>query len=235
MKTRSVTISGRCVTIKTSAGVVIAVSAALILFIQVSCTFAKEKKMNTSLPATIRALSLNDTKAIENLAITITTKNQGDIRALIGMIHDVNEDEDDHLKARMVLLSCGGIARPLMDSLTMDRPGDLIWDVKALCNLHEERTKAIVELLEKLLRDTRPVPPPELLGTVEEKPPEKRICDDAYLLLRKLFAYENDELQFMNERIFLNMEFTERDAEIARFQKTKTWKTLLNPEQTERE
>ena len=78
-----------------------------------------------------------------------------------------------------------------------------------------------------MLLDKRLLKGPALNGIVEEKPIPRRVCDEAYLMLRKLLSYKEDEESLMtNERLFLRMTNEEKDKEIERLKSSKEWISL---------
>ncbi len=86
----------------------------------------------------------------------------------------------------------------------------------------------VIAALEPLLEDRTPVPQPDLPFETEELPPPRRVCDEAYLALRKLLAGEEDERTGeQNAYEFLAREEEERDVEIRRARTSRTWTNWL--------
>lgn len=171
----------------------------------------------------LRDLDFDDDQGLENLARTISENAWKDPRIIVGLLH--SKDEDDAGKARTVLLSIGDTAlTPLVESVSPDIPEKYVWDMKTIINIQMETRLRIVRLLEKMLEDKRPVEMPELPPGTEEKYVPRRVCDEGYLLMRRLLAFEEgEEDRFFNADAFLQMENKERDAEIIRAKASRRW------------
>ncbi len=176
---------------------------------------------------------VDDVKALDSMTTSILEKSYRDPREAVGLAH--SEDEGIRATASALLLSLGNLAlSPLLDSAAVDIPEDYVWDMQTAVRLHLESRGRIVTALEKMLTDTRPVAVGSPFSFKEESPVPRRVCDEAYLLLRKLLALEeNEEDRMLNEQAFLEMEDKERNAEIKRFLKTKTWISLTETSETE--
>ena len=87
----------------------------------------------------------------------------------------------------------------------------------------------IVAALDPLLEDREIVPAPDVPGPIEEVPPPCRICDEAYLALRRLLAHDEDEMaQERNAHEFLALEDEAKDAEIRRARESGAWTNWLS-------
>lgn len=88
----------------------------------------------------------------------------------------------------------------------------------------------VFERLTQWLEDKRPIPQRRRSAVIEEKAPERRVCDDAYLALRRLVHFGEDELaQLVDARQFLQLPDAKRDEIIARAKATKTWRRIVDP------
>ncbi|HQJ45742.1 MAG TPA: hypothetical protein PK195_03815, partial [Ignavibacteriaceae bacterium] len=62
----------------------------------------------------------------------------------------------------------------------------------------------------------------------EEQPVPRRVCDEGYLMLRRLTAFKETEEELMiNEKLFLNMTDDQKDKEIERIKSSKEWISLI--------
>ncbi|TFH58116.1 MAG: hypothetical protein E4G91_09710 [Candidatus Zixiibacteriota bacterium] len=176
---------------------------------------------------------VDDVKTLDSMTETILEKSYKDPREVVGLAH--SEDENIQTTASALLLSLGNLSlSPLLDSAASDIPEDYVWDMQTAAKLHLDSRGRIVKALEKMLTDVRPVDVGSPFSFKEEKPVARRVCDEAYLLLRKLLAFEeNEEDRMLNELTFLNMEDKERDSEIKRFLQTKTWISLIETTEVE--
>jgi hypothetical protein len=85
-----------------------------------------------------------------------------------------------------------------------------------------------VQELKKLLENKTRVPIPKPKRPVEERIPQRRVCDEAYLLLRRALTFDVSVLvRELTEREFLDLEETERDKEIERYKRTGEWTALV--------
>ena len=181
----------------------------------------------------IAETGVDDVKTLDSMTETILEKSYKDPREVVGLGH--SENEDIRATASALLLSLGNLVLlPLLDSVATDIPEDYVWDMQTATQLHLDGRARIVEALAKMLADTRPVTVGLPFALTEEKPVPRRVCDEAYLLLRKLLAFEeNEEDRMFNEQAFLEMEDKERDSEIKRFLQTKTWISLIETPEVE--
>lgn len=186
------------------------------------------KSMDTSLNAAIESLNPNDNKKADSLAESIRGRAWEQTRQVVEMTKRKDPDEQSVQNARLILLSLGDVAMtPLLDSLPSDSPDKLVWALQAAVGLHREDQARIVKILNQLLADKRQLPPREKGPFTEEKIPDRRICDEAYLMMRRLLAMEGEEENMVNARIFLySMSEDERDKEIARLLNSKSWVAL---------
>jgi len=171
----------------------------------------------------LRELDPEDDEGLEQLAAITTKRAWKDPRAIVSCLH--SDDEDEASKARAVLLDVGDIVlTPLLDALRPTVPEDYVWDVETIVNIQMENRLKIAKTLENMLEDKRPREMPELPPSTEETYVPRRVCDEAYLLMRRLLAFEEmEEEQFFNADEFLNMTDEEKDAEIRRAKTSKRW------------
>jgi hypothetical protein len=186
------------------------------------------KPMDTSLNASIELLNPNDNRKVDSLVESIRSHAWEQTRQVVEMAKQKDPDEQSVQNARLVLLSLGDVGlTPLLDSLPSDSPEKLVWSLQTAVGFHRDNQARIVKILNQLLADKRQLPPHEQGPFTEEKIPDRRVCDEAYLLMRRLLAMEGEDDNMVNSRIFLySMSGEERDKEIARLLNTKTWVAL---------
>jgi hypothetical protein len=193
---------------------------------------ALEKKgrhdMDQQFAKAFQALKTGDDKGAQAMSEAMKQRGWEQPRQLVGVIHDPKQQEDTLQKARFLLLLAGDLAlTPLLDSIDPSVPDKMVWDLTNAVQIHRENQARIVKRLESLLVDKRLLPLPENLGDIEEKPKPRRVCDEAYLLLRQLLAFDDEEASMVNSGLFIrSMSEKERDQEIERLQKTKKWIAL---------
>jgi hypothetical protein len=117
---------------------------------------------------------------------------------------------------------------PLLESIDRSNPEGLVWDMEMAVKIQLENRNRIVRILDQMLVDKRVLKEPEPPLQVEEIPPSRRVCDNAYLMMRSLFAIQEDEEELLtNTDVFLDMSDEQRDAEIDRAKETKKWISLV--------
>ena len=141
------------------------------------------------------------------------------------------EDEEELMEEASVLLSkLGTVALfPLIDAgfapMEIQRAHQMDMIVKAQIETRERIVSFLVPLLEdqeKIVEDT-----PE--SVMEGDPPIKRVCDEAYIQLRKLLnTTETEDSYLLNESIYLQLDFEERDEEIMAAKISGTWDRWLD-------
>ena len=96
-------------------------------------------------------------------------------------------------------------------------------------NAQIEVRKKIVTSIVPLLEDKEKIPYEISLDNVEEEPPIRRVCDEAYLQLRRLLnTTESEESYLINKSIYLHLDFNERDKEIADTKASGKWDRWFN-------
>ncbi|MBS7635202.1 hypothetical protein KEJ34_06920 [Candidatus Bathyarchaeota archaeon] len=173
----------------------------------------------------LREIDIGDEKGFKRLAKAIIEESSETPKRTAEIHH--SEDEDDSGKATSIILEIGDLAlTPLLESLKSEIPEQYVWDMKTVVNIQIENRLKIAKILEKMLDDKRLLQIPDIPIGVEESPPPRRVCDEAYLMLRHLLAFEEAEEEFLNSVMFLGMSDEEKDAEIERFKSTKRWVAL---------
>jgi len=181
--------------------------------------------MYERIETTVRDMDPDNPEQLTSVCQQVRERGLKETVAITRMAHEGNQKEAEN--ARAVVAEIGNLAMsPMLDQLSIDKPEDLVWDIQAIVAFHLENRSRIVKWLNDMLLDTTILPPPFLLVPVEEKPPEMRLCDHAYLMMRQLFALEDEETELINRDLYLDLTDDERDQEIARARETKKWVSL---------
>jgi hypothetical protein len=109
----------------------------------------------------------------------------------------------------------------------------LIGDLELAVDAQLANRSRIVAALDGMLDDTTLLKTEKLSGHVEEQPVPTRVCDEAYMLLRRLLAREDTEAVIFNRQAFLDMTDEERDAEIERLRTSHEWTVLIETDGAE--
>ena len=156
----------------------------------------------------------------------ICEKSWKEPRKVVEILHSA--ESKDAEKAAAVLLELGDLALiPLLERIDLTEPDSAVWEMKLAVDIHLANRSRIVKIIDEMLEDTTVVEPGVSLVHVEEPPVPKRVCDEAYLIMRTLFALEDEETKLANTDVFLDMTDEERDAEINRSRKTGKWTSLV--------
>lgn len=189
---------------------------------------------NTEALFILRELDPYDDEELGDLASDISEKSLKVPKVMVKSLH--SEDKGESLKAGSVLLSIKSLALgPLLDALDSKVPERWVWDMQTIMDLQVNNRLKIVKALELALEDKRSIKMPEHPGQEVQHVP-RRMCDEAYMLMRKLLSLEEtEEEQFYVTRDFLNNSDEEKDAEIKTARNSKKWVTLTeglpeNPE-----
>jgi hypothetical protein len=120
---------------------------------------------------------------------------------------------------------------PLLEGPLRDDPKAVSQAMELITDSESELRKRVVFQLEKWLDDKRPVPlrpmPPGTEGHISER----RVCDEAYVAMRKVIHFSDDEVrQLVDEDLLYDLPEPKRDAAIARARATKSWRIVLDPD-----
>jgi len=187
----------------------------------------EDKKMEEkNLVSRLSEINIMENAKIDSLSEEIKTRSQKDVFELIKILH--SGKEEDSKKASLVLISIGDLSiTPLIESLDSNNADNYVWETDIALSLHLQNRNKLSKIINSMFLDKRLLKGPELKGVVEEKPIPRRVCDEAYLMLRKLLAYKEDEEALMtNERMFLSLSNEEKDKEIDRLKSSEEWVSL---------
>ena len=188
-----------------------------------------EDEVFKGIAASIKELNPENEQQLEDLARIVRERSFKDIRKLVEIMH--GEDQDAADKAAALLQELDDLpAGPILEALDMEDPEMMIWEMQQVVSRHAHIRSRIVAKLEEMLKDKTPLPSRLLPDDVEEMPVERRVCDEAYLMLRSLMALEDSDTKLANSDVFLDMSDEERDEEIERVRKSGEWITLRQSE-----
>jgi len=194
----------------------------------------EDKEVYKRIETAVRELDLDNPEAIDSLAQMIREKSWKEPRKVVEILHSAKGKDAE--KAAAVLLELGDLALfPLLERIDLTEPDSAVWEMKLAVDIYLANRSRIVKILDEMLEDTTVVEPGISLANVEEPPPPKRVCDEAYLMMRTLFALEDEETKLANTDVFLDMTDEERDAEIKRSRETGKWTSLVEQVYTEDE
>lgn len=172
-------------------------------------------------------LDPSDPEAVERLAERIKAESREAPEAMVRFW--MSGEESDSEKAVTVMLELDELVlNPLLEvfeeSQSQQRVQIMSWAVDLQVALREE----IIAKLDHLLDDRTYVLIPELGEPDEESPVPRRVCDEAYLLMRRLLKFNEDEVNYeLNASEFLELPEEEKDLEIQKARNSKTWTNWL--------
>jgi hypothetical protein len=107
-------------------------------------------------------------------------------------------------------------------------PDDRVWLAQAAVEAELSLRKRLAEHLKSLLDDGTLLPPRQKGRHVEQSEPPVRVCDQAYLELRRLLNLEESRRsQILEADRYLELTFEERNPHIQRLKTTQQWSNLL--------
>ena len=116
---------------------------------------------------------------------------------------------------------------PLLDAPEASEADDRVWRIENMVDAQLELRQRIVGRLPKMLDDPTAVPIGSG-GVAETAPPPRRVCDDAYVLLRRLLnTAESAEQQHASTNAFLALPDDRKDEQI-RNARNGTWTRLAD-------
>ena len=174
----------------------------------------------------MKKIDTEDDESLLNLAQLIRDNSWRNPSKLVDILH--SDDDENSTKAAAILLDIDDLAlTPILDSINFNNAEDLVWDMETVVDIQLKNRFRIVKILDKMLLDKRMLEQPEPSEEIEEEQVPRRVCDEAYIMMRRLFALEDEETELMNVDMFLDLPVEVQDAEIARIKKTKKWVSLI--------
>ena len=180
---------------------------------------------NIQLIEALRRLNPNQPDAMDALADRVVTESRLPARSAVALL--VDPDPKMSESAASLLSRIGDLAAvPLLESSDPPDPLQRVWKMQTIVDVHLELRAKIVPLLDKMLADKTQVPWRKM-PRVEEAPVSSRICDEAYVLMRRLMNLHEDRAEYLaNARAFLRLTNEEKDAEILKAKESRVWSNL---------
>lgn len=164
--------------------------AVLVLFSCQTQPPVKPTAMNQDqLKARLESLDLNQENKLEALANEVASDSIRQARRVVQIW--LGADAAMSQKAMYILGSLGELAVvPLLETPTAPSPEQEAWLLRTVVQKHVELRRQLAERMRKLLDDQRLVPQSAGSGFQEETPPQRRVCDEAFILLRRFVKPE---------------------------------------------
>jgi hypothetical protein len=122
---------------------------------------------------------------------------------------------------------------PLFDSTPELATERALWALRTVGAKLVNLQRRAVRSIDRALDDHRQAPAGQAKPALEEQPPPVRVCDEAYLQMRRLLNIEEgDDQYFLHAHAFLNLKTAEKDAEILKARKARVWSRMAGGRQT---
>ena len=172
----------------------------------------------------IQALNTEDQLAVERLVETMRNESKKTPEAVISLW--TTGSAEDVEKAITIMLKLEDLVlTPLLDNFDNCNPQQRLQSISLAVDTQLSIRKIIVQKLNQLLDDVRLITIEEIPRFVEEEAPiPMRICDEAYLLMRRLLKIDEKEVDFaMNSSEFIELPTDMRNVEIQRARNSEAW------------
>jgi len=179
-------------------------------------------------PSQIRGelAAARDEDAESELATKLREQAQLPGSTLVELWQGPDEELSERALGAMIDLGASSIV-PLLATEGGLEPADRVQALQLSVEAELALRQRVLKALDAMLDDRRPLPGRPQLAPTERAAPEKRVCDEAYLLIRKLVHFGEDELDaIVDGDAFLSLPDEQRDAAIAEARRTQTWNRL---------
>jgi len=133
-------------------------------------------------------------------------------------------------KAMTLLLSIDELAIAPLTEVDPATPADKVWAMRMAVDAELALRKKMIARMDALLDDKTPIPmakPPR----AEQVPPPRRVCDEAYLLMRTVVHFGEDQVTAQAEAsFFLDLTDAEKDVTIQKARSSGIWNRVLGGE-----
>jgi hypothetical protein len=180
-------------------------------------------KNDDEIRAQLKALNPDDIEAVNALADRIKGRARQIPKDTTNMW--LKGDESNSMKALEVLVELEELTiHPAIEAYpeaSADKKARLMY---LAVEQHLNVRKMLLKTLRQMLQDKSMVPQPLPIEAIEEPPVPCRFCDEAYILMRRLLNYSEDEAKNgLNSDAFLELPPEERDNEIQKALASKEW------------
>lgn len=194
-------------------------------------TYKGDKCMtSTELVEALRQAHPTQRSAIDSLSRNVAEQALAPIRAVVTLLNDPDPKMSD--KAARLISGIGDLAIvPLLESPEPRTVSDKLWNIETVLTAHLVVRERIVARLDSILADKTLITW-GTVGPVEEKPQPSRVCDEAYLMMRRLLNPKEGTMESIHEsKAFLALTDKEKDAEILKAKKSRAWSNLTGKEE----
>lgn len=171
----------------------------------------------------LRALDASDPEAVEQLAEKVKTESRQIPKTTVRLW--LGNREADGKKAGDIFFELDELViYPCIEAIDQSLPKQKIQLISLAVDQHLENRQQLLAKLKRMMEDKTQLPLAPSIEPVEQKPRPRRVCDEAYLLVRRLLNFSEDEVDYeLNANDFLELSDKEKDNEILKAMNSKTW------------
>lgn len=169
-----------------------------------------------------------DDEKLERVGRALLAESRENGQRAVALWRSAGAEVADRMRGVLVEMAEQTIL-PLLKAVPMQEPRDTVWLLRRATEQFLDLRTAVRDRLIGLLDDHTLVPLAPRRGPSEVDPPPVRICDEAYLQLRRILNLgESVEDKVVNSDVFLSqLDFAERSIEIERFKKSGEFRNFV--------
>ena len=206
----------------------------VLTFVGIACQIKGKHAMdNYDLNKQFQNLDPDDTEAVQVLADTIKNRARQDSGKIIKFY--LQGSDSDKEKALEIIPELEELTLYPLLQAARETPPFMMPQVMSLSlEIQLNNRKKIIALLNDMLQNQTEIPKLSPEEPTEEELPPRRVCDEAYLLMRRLLNFSESEVNYeLNASDFLQLSENEKDSEILKAQNAKTWTNWLKESEIE--
>jgi len=143
-----------------------------------------------------------------------------------------NADAELAVDAFAFLSEIGDLAIvPMLEGPLRDDPKSAVQALNLLADAELNLRQKVIQRVNQLLDDKRPIPPRPAIGPKPDEPIHpRRVCDEAYVAMRRLVHFGESQYGAVVEvSFFYSAPEASRDKAISEARRTNDWRRALNP------
>ncbi len=174
----------------------------------------------------LRRLDPNQQIAVDELSRNFEEEAHAPVRTAVAMLN--GGDPEMGRRAASMITNIGELAIvPLLEAKPPSKPASRVWNMEVVISAHLQERAKVVALLNAMLSDKAKIRWEKAMPE-EGAPVPSRVCDEAYLMMRRLLNNNEDKAQFLNEHeAFLQLSDAEKDKEIQKVAKSHAWSNFV--------
>jgi hypothetical protein len=173
-----------------------------------------------------------DQAQVEALASSLALAARAAPQAAVEL--SLGADEDASIKAKRFLLQMEDLAIvPWLEAPNPASPEHRVLVIAQSVDAELALRRKVIARIDKLLDDRTPVAV-RTTGPAEQKPPRRRVCDEAYLLMRQMVHFGEPPMEAgVQASMFLNAPADFKDAQIKKARASNVWNRAITGKDVE--